>query len=92
MSTRVRVTLEVDAEFVRLLHANLTLSGIADPNQGKEVDVRGVLARIFCLEARGALLEQIHAATPHEWRGKIEVVEGTRETLKDGDTEWQKTA
>lgn len=43
-----------------------------------------VLAVIVLGEARGALEEQIHAATPLEWRPHIEAVHKARRVIENG--------
>ena len=74
---RVRVTLEVDEEFVKLLNLNVCVQtgGYAELEKR---DVTGVLAGVVLLEARGALPEQIHAAIPPAWRPHIEVISENR--------------
>ncbi len=72
----ITVALEVSESFVRLLNANVQLSGRIDQLQDR--DVAGVLAGIFLLEARGATEEQVHAAIPPTWRPEIAAVSELR--------------
>lgn len=75
---RVRVCIEMDEHFIRLLQANVELS---DYGRKDKLDPSGVLALLISLEGRGALTEQVHLATPIEWREHIEVLCERREVL-----------
>lgn len=86
MSKRVRLTLELDAHFIRLLNANMHLSGLMKDDGLHVLDVRAVLARVVLAEARGAPSEQVHALTPVEWRGHIDVLPDERQVFEDAVT------
>lgn len=85
---RVRVTLELDSQFIRLLNANVNLSGAmmaqlkGDPS--RQLSPKEVLAILILGEARGATEEQLHMATPHEWRPNIELIHKERRVYQDG--------
>ena len=78
---RVRLTIEVDSHFVKMLHANVQLSGLLN-EEPKRMDPKSVLAVIVLGEARGALEEQIHAQTPIEWRPHIEAIHSERKVTE----------
>lgn len=82
---RVTVALSVDSSFIRLLNASVQLDGGMDPD--KEIDVRGVLARVFLAEARGAFKEEVHAIIPPQWRPNIEAVSDLRSVKEVSDGE-----
>jgi len=86
MSKRVRLTLELDAHFIRILNANMHLSGLMKDDGLHVLDVRAVLARVVLAEARGAPSEQVHALTPLEWRGHIDVLPELRKVFEDAPT------
>lgn len=67
---RVTIGISMDSSFISLLLANTTLQGLKDKD---ELDAVQQLAMVVQLEARGALSEQVHAATRHVWRNLIEV-------------------
>ena len=79
-SKRVTVAITLDAQFVRLLSANVELQmpGCISGNYHKQMTPSQVLALVVLLEARGAPEEQVHAATPPEWRPNIEAVHALR--------------
>lgn len=76
---RVRITIEVDEHFVRLLRANLTLKNRLNIDEQPKMTATDVLGIVVMGEARGALEEQIHAMTPQEWRPHIEAIHSMRE-------------
>lgn len=75
---KVRITLEVDEHFVRLLQANCHLQGLVG-EEPKRMDPMHVLAVVALGEARGASETQIHLQTPNEWRPHIEAVHSERQ-------------
>ena len=82
---KVRITLELDEEFVRLLKANCAMSGLGDMREvSKSHDPMMILAMVTNLEARGATEQQIHEETPLEWRGKIVPIHDERKVIVDG--------
>lgn len=79
---KVRITIEADEHFIRMLQATVQLSGALDedrPNQFTALKVLGVLA---LGEMRGATEAQIHARTPIEWRPHIEVIHDERKVTE----------
>lgn len=73
---RVTIGLELDESFIRLLDANVGLSGGYRPE--KELDVAGVLARVVAMEARGGTEEQVHSIIQPKWRPHIAAVSSMR--------------
>lgn len=80
----VEITLRMDSQFIRLLNANIGLSGGMTPDTQ---DVRGVLARVVLAEARGAHAEQTALIIPPEWRGNIDIVPERRKVYEAGWSE-----
>jgi hypothetical protein len=74
---RVRVTLEVDLEFVRLLQACLQLKTLLHEDAPRMTPA-DVLAVVALGECRGMTEAQIHARTPVEWRPHLEAVHAER--------------
>lgn len=85
---KVRITLELDDQFIRLLNANVNLSGAmmsslkGDPT--RQLSPKEVLAIMVLGEARGATEEQLHAALPLEWRSNLELIHSERQVFQDG--------
>ena len=76
----VRVTIEVDDHFVRMLNATVSLGGLGNNRDNfKEHTAADVLAVAFLGEARGALEEQIWSQIPHTWRPHIDVIHELRQ-------------
>jgi hypothetical protein len=88
-SKRVRITLEVDATFVRLLHTNLNMKRGALKGE-RELDVLTALGVVAFCEMRGAKSEVAHAITPIKWRPHIEAVYEARR-WQGSDGEWHVT-
>ena len=80
---RVRITIEMDSTFIRLLNANVMLDGGLTPD--KVQDVRGVLARTVLAEARGAHETQVDLIVPPEWRANIEAIHDERRVFEADD-------
>lgn len=82
---RVRITLEIDESFVRMLQVKCEFTGVvgwlAGADNPPKLDLAGVLALIVLAEARGETTVVIDMATPPEWRGSIEAVHELREVL-----------
>jgi hypothetical protein len=70
---RVRITLDVDVEFVRLLQACVQMDGLLG-EEPKRMDPMHVLSIVALGEFRGAHEAEVHARTPVEWRPNIEAV------------------
>lgn len=80
MSKKVRIALELDERFVRLLKANVGLS-----NPDRRHTPSDALAVVVLAEARGALEDQVHILTPIEWRPHIRAVHELREVTEEED-------
>lgn len=87
---RVRITLEVDSSFVRLLQANLQIAG-ALSDEAPIPDVLHLLGIVALGEMRGARKAQIEARVPPTWRDRITVVSQERRWREEEDVEWHKT-
>lgn len=85
MNRGVRITLELDQTMVRLLNANLQLSGktkwLTGADHPPQLDAAGVVALVALAEARGATEEVVHAATPIQWRPHIQAIHEERRVL-----------
>lgn len=81
----VEITLRMDSQFIRLLNANVGLSGgmVTD----RVLDPPHLLARIVLAEARGAHAEQTALIIPPEWRGNIDIVPERRKVYEGGWSE-----
>lgn len=87
---KVRVTVEMDSEFVGLLKANICLSKLDEDKQPSvNLDVAGVLAVVVASEAMGNLPENTWRLIPPMWRPHIDVVPEERRVLVDG--KWNPT-
>lgn len=75
MNKRVRITIEADSQFVRLLKANVALSGLRDKDRLEPIQV---LALVACAEMCGGLETEVDLLVPPEWRGNIEVIHSER--------------
>ena len=75
----------MDTQFVRLLNANVELSGGIKPDRA--LDPPNVLARIVLAEARGAHAEETALIIPPEWRGNIDIVPERRKVYTGGWSE-----
>ena len=78
MSKRVRIGIEVDESFVRLLWANVTLRNLREKDK---LDVADQLTLVACAEMRGMLPEQTHAAILPMWRPHIHAVDDMRAVI-----------
>lgn len=88
---KVRVTIEMDSEFVGLLKTNISLSKMGENGQPSAyLDVAGVLAVVVASEAMGNLPENTWRLIPPIWRPHIDVVPEERKILVEG--EWSPTA
>jgi len=74
---KVRITLEVDDHFVRLLQANCQLQGLLGEDP-KRMDPMRALAVVALGEMRGATEAQIREKTPIEWRPHLETIHSER--------------
>ena len=78
---RVRLTLELDSEFIKLLQLNCQMQGLTG-NEPKRMDTIHALAILVLGEARGATEAQIRAKTPIEWRPHIEAIHSERKVTE----------
>jgi hypothetical protein len=82
--TKVRVALELDVEFIRLLNAQVGLSGSSNAGHMQRARTpQEALAVAILFEARGAHEEQVYMAIPIEWRTHINVLHEERAALYD---------
>lgn len=82
MSKRVRITIEADETFVRLLNANVQLSGLRDKGRLQPVDALGLVA---CAEMRGGLEVEVDALVPMEWRAHLDVIHEDRRVVSEDE-------
>lgn len=80
---RVRITLEVDQQFLRLLRANIEMTRpvrgwLLNNDDAGDIPPSAVLGLLVYMEARGGTEEQIHASTPPMWRSNVEVIHDER--------------
>ena len=90
MSKRVRITLEMDTEFIHMLDVACGLGKLGLYNKcaedsGESLAAHapvGALAGLVLAEARGATEDQVHAAIPLEWRAHIWAVSEERKVTE----------
>lgn len=82
MGKRVRVAIEMDEHFIRMLKANVELSG-GMGGLDRQHTPADVLKRLVLAEARGATEEQVHSIIRPEWRPHIEAVSYLREVTEE---------
>jgi len=79
---RVRVMVELDNSFLRMLSAELSLNGTVKwQDTGKELTASQVLALGIFGEARGAHEHEIEAMIPNNWRPNIKLVHEERKVI-----------
>ena len=83
MAKRVRIGIEVDESFIRLLWANVTLRGLHEKD---ELDAADQLTLVACAEMRGMLPEQTHMAILPMWRPHIHAVDDARVVIEAAPT------
>lgn len=88
-SKRVRITLEVDQQFIRLLKAKIELTAhmrgwLHNNDEAGELDPSQVLGLLVYMEARGATEAQIAASTPFMWRPNIDLIHAERRVYENG--------
>jgi hypothetical protein len=81
MATEKRVTIgiEMDSTFVRLLQANVSLSGLREKD---ELDPVHQLALLVLAEARGGLEAEVWATVLPAWRPHLDVVSELRKVVE----------
>jgi hypothetical protein len=82
MAKRVRITIEADSQFVRLLVANVELSALREKEQLQPIDA---LALVTCAEMRGGLEHEVDALIPPEWRDQLAVIHDERRVVELAD-------
>lgn len=89
-SKRVRVTLEIDQQFIKLLRANIEMTeNVRGWLFNDHDDVAGditpsqVLGLLVYMEGRGGTEAQISASTPFMWRPNIAVIHEERRVYVD---------
>lgn len=88
-SKRVRVTIEVDQQFLRILRANIemtktTRGWLLNNDDAGQLTPSQVLGLLVYMEARGGTEAQINASTPFEWRPNIDIIHNERRVYQDG--------
>lgn len=86
---KVRVTIEVDSQFLRLLRANIEMSRplrgwLFNNDDAGDITPPQVLGLLVYMEARGGTVEQIAASTPFMWRPNVEVIHDERRVYQGG--------
>ena len=86
---KVRITLEVDSQFLRLLHCNIEMSRpvrgwLHGTDEAGEITPCQVLGLLVYMEGRGGTPEQIATATPFMWRPNVDVIH-TERRVYQGD-------
>lgn len=82
MAKKVRVGIEIDESFIRLLRANVELS---DLKNKAELTPMQQLAIVVLYEARGGILKQVRDQIRREWEGSIDVHEDTRMVFEEDE-------
>lgn len=78
---RVSITLTMDNHFLRMLKTTIALGRLRDLDKTTAVTA---LALVVFAEASGAVPAEVHAVTPIDWRGHIEVDHDAR-VVKDAE-------
>ena len=78
----VRITLELNSNFVNLLRTNCQLSGILDDK--KELDPMRAISIVSLFEAMGADKEQMEEKFPKEWKDYFKVISEERRVYENG--------
>lgn len=80
---RVRITIELDEHFIRLLNAQIRIGGYGNCNENYRQHTPAMALAVAALyEARGGYPEQVHAQIPHEWRPHLEVIHDERKVFE----------
>ena len=85
MTKKVRITLEIDNEFIRQLRINCTLQHLGNLREEgyRQHTAMQILGLITLMEGMGCLSEQIEAETPPEWRGHITSLSDQRLVIEE---------
>lgn len=86
---KVRVTIEVDSQFLRLLRANIEMNAatrgwLMGTDEAGDITPPQVLGLLVYMEGRGGTPEQIGMATPFMWRPNIDVIHDERRVYQNG--------
>jgi len=86
---KVRLTIEVDQQFLRLLRANIEMTKplrgwLFNDEDAGDITPPQVLGLLVYMEARGATVAQIAASTPFMWRSNIDLIHDERRVYQDG--------
>lgn len=83
---RVRITLELDGHFIRMLKAQVKLGGYGNLEEDYRQHAPAMaLAVVALAEARGGLCEQVDAQLPFEWRDHLAVIHDERKVFEVED-------
>ncbi len=89
MSKTVRLTLELKESYVKLLDFRMnsqpSVHALLTSREGGQIDTLDVLGMLVLMEARGSFPEEIHAATPLEWRNELCLIHDQREVIEERD-------
>jgi len=85
VSKRVRITLELDSDFIGRLRTTLALRGLMNGGDvaGGQMTPLSVLGIVAMSEAMGAPPMQVALLTPPEWRANIEAIHDERRVYED---------
>jgi hypothetical protein len=89
VNKRVRVTIEVDSQFIRLLEANINMTAavrgwLLNNEDAGDITPCQVLGLLIYMEARGGFPERIHLSTPFMWRPNIDIIHDERRVYEEG--------
>ncbi len=83
---RVRITIEVDEHFIRLLKAQIKIGCYGNLNEDYRQHTPAMALAVLALaEARGGLCEQVDAELPLEWRQHIQAIHDERKVIEVED-------
>lgn len=85
---KVRITLELDESFLKMLKVSNTLGNVFEKDK---LTAPQVLAIVTQGEGYGAHVEQTYSKIPHEWRDGIDIVSSERRWSKDDGKTWNNT-
>jgi len=88
-SKRVRVTLEIDQQFIKLLRANIEMTKavrgwLFNDEDAGDITPSQVLGLLVYMEGRGGTEAQISASTPFMWRSNVDVIHSERRVYSEG--------
>jgi hypothetical protein len=80
----VRVTIEINESFLKLLGANVRLGNIREKVSENNADPSQMLGLVIFAEAKGGHEEEIYLMLPPERRDEIKVIHEDRKVFDDG--------